>query len=308
MSVPQRPILIAGPTASGKSAAAIALAARTNAVIVNADSMQVYRDLAVLTARPSPADEARAPHRLYGHVLAENPYSVGLWLADVARVLAELAAQNRTPIMVGGTGLYFEALLAGLSPVPEIAPDIRAHWRAEAERIGPERLHAELATRDPVMAVRLRPTDPQRVTRAIEVIEATGRSLADWQRETSTPLLRPEAVTRVVLMPERERVYAACDQRFDQMLRAGALAEVAALLGQNLPTERPAMRATGVRALAAHLQGELTIEEATERGKLDTRQYAKRQMTWLRGRMAGWTEIASTDAEPAASQILALQG
>jgi tRNA dimethylallyltransferase len=286
-----RPILIAGPTASGKSAAAIVLAERLGGTIVNADSMQVYRDLSILTARPPAEDEARVPHRLYGHVAAAVPYSVGLWLADVARAIATLRADGRVPIIVGGTGLYFEALLNGLSPVPDIPLDLRTFWRAEAERIGPVRLHAELAARDPAMAARLYPTDPQRVTRAIEVIEATGRSLAEWQRETSVPLLAAQDVTRIVILPEREHVFAACDSRFDSMLRAGALAEVAALQAQNLPTERPAMRATGVRALIAHLKGELSLAEATERGKIETRQYAKRQMTWLRGRMGGWDVV-----------------
>ena len=305
--MPHRPILIAGPTASGKSAAAIVIANRIGGAVVNADSMQVYRELRVLTARPSPADEAAAPHRLYGHVAAATPYSVGLWLADVERELARLAAEGLTPIIVGGTGLYFEALLHGLSPVPDIPAAVRGHWRAEAERIGPERLYAELLARDPVMAARLRPSDPQRVTRAIEVIEATGRSLAEWQRETSTPLLQADEVTRAMLLPSRDFLYASCDTRFDAMLRAGALAEVAALLAQQLPRTRPAMRATGVPALAAHLRGELTLEEAAARGKLDTRQYAKRQMTWLRGRMAGWTAIARTEPELAAERILGIR-
>ena len=303
-----RPILIAGPTASGKSAAAIVLAERLGGTIINADSMQVYRDLAILTARPSAADEALVPHRLYGHVPAAMAYSVGLWLADVAREIERVRLEGRLPIIVGGTGLYFEALLNGLSPVPDIPADLRANWRAEAERIGPERLHAELALRDPLMASRLRPTDPQRVTRAIEVIEATGRSLAVWHRETSVPLLDAEKITRVVMLPERDQLYGACDDRFDAMMQSGALAEVAALLAQNLPTERPAMRATGVPALLAHLTGELTLNEAMARGKIETRQYAKRQITWVRGRMAGWTVIERTDAMTAAERILALRG
>ncbi len=300
-------ILIAGPTASGKSAAAVVLAERIGGVIVNADSMQVYRELAIVTARPGPADVGRVPHRLYGHVATADAFSVGLWVADAASELVRARAEGLVPIIVGGTGLYFEALLRGLSPVPAIAPDIRTHWRAEATRLGPEALHALLAARDPAMAERLRPSDPQRVTRAIEVIVATGRSLADWHGEAGAPLLRPEEVTRIVMQPTREHLYASCDSRFDDMLRAGAVAEVAALLRQQLPTERPAMRATGVPALAAHIRGELTLAEAATRAKLETRQYAKRQMTWNRGRMADWTAIARTAPEVAADQILALR-
>ena len=290
-------ILIAGPTASGKSALALALAERLGGVVINADSMQVYRELSVLTVRPGAADLARAPHVLYGHVPAAEAYSVGRWLDDAAR---EIVAA-RVPIVVGGTGLYFEALLNGLSPVPPISPDIRAHWRAEAARLGPERLHAELAARDPAMAARLRPSDPQRVTRALEVLAASGRSLADWQRETGAPLIARETTLCLVITPGREALHARCDARFDAMLSAGALAEAEHMAALALPTERPAMRATGLRELMAHLNGGLTLDAATVLAKASTRQYAKRQMTWIRGRMADWTRVEADDVSRAIS-------
>ncbi len=292
-----RTILIAGPTASGKSALALALGERLNGAVINADSMQVYAELNILTARPSAADLARAPHRLFGHVPAAEAYSVGRWLADVARELAAARELSRVPIIVGGTGLYLYALLHGLTPVPDIALPVRTHWRAEAERLGPEALHAVLAARDPVMAGRLRPSDPQRVTRALEVLDGSGRSLADWARETGVPLLGEASVVRAVLMPEREDLYARCDRRFDLMLAAGALAEVEALLALSLVTEKPAMRALGVRPLVAHLRGELTLAAAAAQAKAETRHYAKRQTTWIRGRMADWPRVEAGDVE-----------
>ena len=292
-----RTILIAGPTASGKSALALALAERLNGAVINADSMQVYAELNILTARPSAADLARAPHRLFGHVPAAEAYSVGRWLADVARELVAARELSRVPIIVGGTGLYLYALLHGLTPVPDIALTVRTHWRAEAERLGPEALHAVLAARDPVMAGRLRPSDPQRVTRALEVLDGSGRSLADWARETGVPLLGEASVVRAVLMPEREDLYARCDRRFDLMLTAGALAEVEALLALGLVTEKPAMRALGVRPLVAHLRGELTLAAAAAQAKAETRHYAKRQTTWIRGRMADWPRVEAGDVE-----------
>ena len=285
-------ILLAGPTASGKSALALALAQRLGGVVINADSMQVYRELSILTARPAAADLAAAPHQLYGHVPVSQAYSAGLWLADMARVLASARAERRVPIITGGTGLYFEVLLNGLSPVPPIAPEIRAHWRAEALRIGPLQLHKELAARDAQMAERLRPSDPQRVTRALEVLAATGRSLADWQAEAGTPLVPFDQALCLVLLPARESLYARCDARFDAMLAAGGLEEIAALMALQLPAELPAMRATGARELMAHLRGELTIEAAAVAAKTATRRYAKRQETWIKGRMAGWTKVA----------------
>jgi len=292
-----RAVLIAGPTASGKSALAVALAERLNGVVINADSMQVYAELAILTARPGASEVARAPHRLYGHIPAKEAYSVGRWLVDVRDALQATSAEGRLPIIVGGTGLYFEALLKGLSPVPSISPDIRAHWRAESARLGPELLHAELAKRDPEMAARLRASDPQRVSRALEVVDSTGRSLAAWQEQTGAPLIASQEALRVVLMPTREALYTCCNSRFDAMLEAGALTEVAALMAQDLPPELPAMRATGVRELAGHLRGDLGIEQAAEAAKAETRRYAKRQATWIRGRMADWTKAAPHDLD-----------
>ena len=268
--------------------------------------MQVYAELPILTARPGAADLARAPHVLYGHVPAAEAYSAGRWLADVATVLADARTGCRLPIIAGGTGLYFEALLNGLSPVPPIPAAVRVHWRAEAARLGPERLHAELASRDAAMAARLRPRDPQRVTRALEVLEATGRSLADWQAEAGAPLLSGDAVARLVLAPARKELYARCNARFDVMLSAGALAEVAALAAQNLTPELPAMRATGVRELTAHLRGELTLGEAADAAKAETRRYAKRQATWIRGRMADWTPLPAGEPERMVHEAMAV--
>ena len=297
------PILIAGPTASGKSALAVALARRLDGAVVNADSMQVYADLTTLTARPGVADLAQAPHRLYGHIAATTAYSVGSWIEDVSRILAELDVAKRRPIIVGGTGLYFEVLLNGLSPVPDIPADVRAHWRAEADRLGPERLHDVLARQDAEMAARLRPSDPQRVTRALEVIAATGRSLAEWQRETSKPLLRADDVVRIVLRPERDALHGRCDRRFDAMLADRVLDEVSRLLALGLDHAKPIMRATGVVPLRAHLEGRLSLADAVLRAKADTRHYAKRQMTWARGRMAGWRQLSGSDPDRSADAI-----
>lgn len=275
-------VLIAGPTASGKSALAMELAEKTGGVVINADSMQVYRDLRVLTARPTLEEEARVPHRLYGHVDAAVNFSAGSWVADAAKVLAELRAQNRLPIFAGGSGLYFKALTRGLSAVPPIPVEIREAVRARLERDGVEALHAELARRDPVSAERLKPRDRSRIARALEVIEATSRSLADWHRDGLPPLLPPDTFRALFLAPDRDQLYARIDARFDAMLAAGALEEVEALAARNLDPLLPAMKAHGVPALIRHLRGELTREQAAEIGRADTRHYAKRQFTWFR--------------------------
>ena len=286
--MPIKAILIAGPTASGKSGAGLELAARFGGTIINADSMQVYRELRLLTARPSEADEARVPYRLYGTVPAADAYSVGRWLGDAARAMAEAHKEGRLPILVGGTGLYFKALTEGLAPVPDIPAEIRAHWRERSEQLGRDALHAELAARDPAMAARLGPNDPQRIVRALEVIDATGVSLAEWQGGNAMPLLAPGDALRLVIAPEREPLYAAIDARFDRMIEDGALDEVRALLGLDLDPGLPAMRAHGVRELAAYLSGALTREEAVAKAKTESRRYAKRQMTWLRRFMSDW--------------------
>jgi tRNA dimethylallyltransferase len=275
-------VLIAGPTASGKSALALQLAQKTGGVVINTDSMQVYRDLRVLTARPTPKEESAVPHRLYGYVDASVNFSAGAWVADAARVLTGARAQNRLPIFAGGSGLYFKALTRGLSAVPPIPPEIRESVRARLDRDGVEALHAELARHDAVSAERLKPRDRTRIARALEVVEATGRSLTDWHREGLPPILPPGEFTALFLSAEREALYARIDARFDAMLMAGALEEVAVLAARNLDPLLPAMKAHGVPALIRHLRGELTLEEAAIIGRADTRHYAKRQFTWFR--------------------------
>ena len=278
-------MLIAGPTASGKSALALEFAERTGGVVINADSMQVYRDLRIITARPTVAEEARAPHRLYGHVDAAINFSAGAWIADAAKALGEARAQGRLPIFVGGSGLYFRALTRGLSAIPPIPAEIRDGVRTRLEREGVEALHAELARRDPVSADRLKPRDRTRIARALEVVEATGRTLPDWHREGLPPLLPPGAFSALFLAPAREALYARIDARFDAMLVSGAIEEVAALAARRLDPLLPAMKAHGVPVLIRHLRGEVTREAAATFARTETRQYAKRQFTWFRHQM-----------------------
>jgi tRNA dimethylallyltransferase len=275
-------VLIAGPTASGKSALALEFADKARGVIINADSMQVYRDLRIITARPSLAEEARVAHRLYGHVDAAANFSVGAWVGDASAALAEARAQNQLPIFVGGSGLYFKALTRGLSAVPPIPPEIREGVRARLERDGVEALHTELARRDPQSAERLKPRDRTRIARALEVSEATGRSLVDWHRDGLPPLLPPGTFTAVFLAPDRDQLYARIDARFDTMIRDDAVAEIAALAARHLDPQLPVMKAHGVPPLIRHLRGEITLEEAAVIGRADTRHYAKRQFTWFR--------------------------
>ena len=285
-------VLIAGPTASGKSALALALAQRCGGVVINADSMQVYRDLRIITARPTPGEEARVPHRLYGHVDAAINFSAGAWVTDAAQALTEARAQKKLPIFVGGSGLYFRALTRGLSAVPPIPSEVRDSVRARLERDGIEALHAELALRDPVSAERLKPRDRTRIARALEVIEATGRALPDWHREGLPPLLPPGAFSALFLAPEREQLYARIDARFDTMLAGGAIDEVAALAERKLDPLLPAMKAHGVPVLIRHIQGEVTLPEAAAFGRTETRQYAKRQFTWFRHQLPEFEWIA----------------
>ena len=275
-------VLIAGPTASGKSALALELAQKAGGAVINTDSMQVYRDLRVLTARPSLAEEAAVPHRLYGCVDAAVNYSAGHYVRDAKEVLDEVRRGGGLPIFIGGTGLYFKALTRGLSAVPPVPDEVREAVRLRLDRDGVEALHAELARRDAAAAARLNVRDRTRIARALEVIEATGRPLAEWHAETTPPLLPEGSYRALFIAPEREALYARIDARFDAMLADGALEEVARLAARGLDPLLPAMKAHGVPALIRHLRGEITREEAAMIGKADTRHYAKRQFTWFR--------------------------
>ena len=293
----RRAILIAGPTAAGKSQLALNLAERLGGTVINADSMQVYRELRILTGRPTPEEEARAPHALYGFVGGAEAYSAGRYAADAARAIEEARGRGRVPIIAGGTGLYFKALLQGLSPVPPIDPGVRARWRSAAiERSAPE-LHAVLAEKDPGMAARLMPADRQRIVRALEVLESTGRSLADWQGQPGKPVLAEQETVRLLVLPDRSVLGQSIDARFDAMLAAGALDELRRLLALGLSEELPIMRALGVAALASHVTGKVGLEAAADRAKAETRQYAKRQLTWLKSNMVAWRIAYTQDME-----------
>lgn len=289
-------VLIAGPTASGKSALALELAQNAGGIVINADSMQVYRDLRTITARPTPDEEVRVPHRLYGHVDAAVNFSAGAWVTDAAQTLGEAQAEGRLPIFIGGTGLYFKALTAGLSVVPPIPAEVREDVRARLEENGVEALHAELARRDSRAAERLNLRDRTRIARALEVIEATGRSLLDWHHEGQPPLLPKDSFRAVFLAPERDELYARIDARFDAMLGTGALAEVERLAARHLDPLLPAMKAHGVPALIRHLRGELNLEEAATIGRADTRHYAKRQFTWFRHQLPEFEWVKPDEA------------
>lgn len=275
-------VLIAGPTASGKSSLALELAAELDGVIVNTDSMQVYDTLRVLTARPSDDDMRAAPHRLYGHVPVSESYSVGAWSRDVAHLLSDEEGRRRTAIFVGGTGLYFKALTGGLSEMPDIPEKIRQRWRDRLAREGPYTLHRELAARDPDLAARLKPGDSQRIVRALEVHEASGKSIRHFQQAKGKSLLDGPIVRRIVLAPDRAALRLRIRARFEAMMDAGAVEEAQALLAMGLSPDLPAMRAIGVREIAAWLAGDMTRDEAVERSVIATAQYAKRQMTWFR--------------------------
>ena len=286
-----RPVLIAGPTASGKSALALRLAAERPSIIVNADALQVYRELRIITARPTPADEARAPHRLYGHVPAAERYSVGAWLADVAAVLADARARQRRPIIVGGTGLYFRALTQGLAPVPAIPAAIREGWRERAEALSVPELHRLLRERSTSEAERVKPSDRTRILRALEVLDATGRTLPDWQSANAEPLLRPETTDRIVLTVDRDELRRRIDRRLLAMIEAGALEEAHQLAALGLQPASTVMKAAGLRPLLDHLAGRPGLV-AIAAAQTETRQYAKRQETWFRNQMPDWERRA----------------
>ena len=281
-------VLIAGPTASGKSALALELAERLGGVIVNADSMQVYRDLRIITARPTPEDERRIPHQLYGFVDAAEDYSVGRWCRDVEIVVKEITAQGRMPILVGGTGLYFKALTSGLAAVPPIPADIRAGVRSRLQREGAPALHAALARLDPPTAHRLMVNDRSRIARALEVVLATGRPLSDWHKEGMPALINPDSAAKIFLTCERKELVRRIETRFAAMLGAGALEEVKRLAARKLDPLLPAMKAHGVPWLIRHLNGGISLEEAAAGAIMDTRRYTKRQVTWFRNQMKDW--------------------
>jgi tRNA dimethylallyltransferase len=282
--------LLAGPTASGKSRRALEMAAQTGAVIVNADSQQLYADLNVLSARPSGEDEALAEHRLYGVADAAEAWSVGRWSRMVMPLLAELGAEGRAAVLVGGTGLYFTALTTGLADIPDVPVEVRDAAGAAFDAGGEAQFRRRLAGVDPAAEARIEAGDRQRLTRAWAVAEHTGRPLSDWTADT-TPLLEPGSWTGLVIEPDREALYAQCDRRVAQMVEAGALDEVRALVARGLDPALPAMKAVGVREFAAHLAREASLTAAVEATRQATRNYAKRQLTWFRNQTPGWARV-----------------
>lgn len=296
-----KPILIAGPTASGKTALALALAEAFDGVIINTDSAQVYRELRIISARPSDEELDLAPHYLFGHVSGGEAYSTGAWLKDVKALLPGLLQEKRRVIFVGGTGLYFQALLQGLSEVPAVDEAIRHYWRNEAASCGALALHNILRERDPVMAERLEPGDTQRVIRALEVMEGTGRSLSYWQEQKTEGLLSEEECHRFVVSWPREQLYERINERFKIMIESGGIEEVRQLKadGFDEPEKRglPMLRALGVPDLMAYIEGEMSLEAAIERASMQTRRYAKRQLTWLRGNMISWKCLDAQEME-----------
>jgi len=294
-------LFIAGPTASGKSALSLRLAKDLNGVIINADSMQVYDGLRIVTACPSEEDEAAAPHRLYRFLDPSETCSAAFW-AEKARAEIDRAwAQGQTPIVIGGTGMYFKVLLEGIAKIPEIDPEIRAEVRKQCEEQGSEHLHAELAEYDPPAHARLFPGDSQRISRAVEVFRSTGKSLSEWQKDTEPGLMQAEdeagKILKLIINPEREELYDRCNRRFDLMLGQGALEEVAALKVRNLDPNLPVMRALGVPSLLAILEGTVDREVAIEDAKMQTRRFAKRQLTWFRNQFGNWERISAQLSE-----------
>jgi tRNA dimethylallyltransferase len=297
-------LLIHGPTASGKSALALRVAQAVDGEIVNADALQLYSDLTALSARPTPEETAGVAHHLFGVADGADGWSVGRWARAAGPVIDEIMARGRTAVVVGGTGLYFKALTDGLADIPPTPAAVRAGVGKTFDTLGEARFRELLASVDPVAEARIAPGDRMRLSRAMEVLEATGKPLTAWQAKTA-PALPADAWRAVVIEPERDLLYARCDARFEVMLERGALDEVRALIARGLDPDLPVMKAVGVRELAAHLRGEITLVEAAELARRETRRYAKRQLTWLRNQTPDWPRITETDAEAAWGQFLA---
>ncbi len=291
-------LLIGGPTGSGKSALALLLAEWLNGAIINADSMQLYRDLRIVTARPEPADQARVPHQLYGMLDAATPCSAGRWLDLAAAAINEVAAAGQVPIVVGGTGLYLHALLRGIAPVPEVPAAVRGAASRDFERLGVPGFHAAFAERDPAAAAKLHPSDRQRLIRAAEVLEATGQSIIRWQAEPPKRIQLPEPVVGVALTPPRAALHERIERRLIGMLEAGALDEIDRLRQRALDPELPLMKAVTVPEFMAHLAGEIDLATATARAVARSRQFAKRQLTWLRHQLPELTPLEGFGDDP----------
>jgi tRNA dimethylallyltransferase len=296
-------VLIAGPTASGKSAVAVELAERMSGALVNTDSMQVYREARILTARPDEAALARAPHHLYGHVSVHDPYSAARYQTDAQLAMDDVRSRGMVPVFVGGSGLYFGALTEGLAEIPPVPQSVREKSRGRRAEIGAEAFFAEFAARDPETAVRLHAADAQRVLRASEVFEATGRPLSEWQQIGGTVPLAGMKLARFVLSPPRAELHRRIDLRFEQMFSAGAMDEAAQLT--DIDPALPSAKILGLRELQLVRDGNSTLEAAKSAAKTATRQYAKRQLTWFRQRMAEWNWIEAQGTEEIVAQMLA---
>lgn len=300
-NIERRAVLVSGPTGVGKSKMALRLASvwkrHGGARIINVDSQQVYRELRVLTARPSLKDEELIPHKLYGFVSVGDPFSVGSWRKHALAEAEAAQSEGELPILVGGSGLYFKALTDGLANIPDIPDAVRERGAEKLRILGPRGLHDELAKRDPIMAARLVPDDGQRVRRAWEVLEATGISLYRWQNVGGAEPRLMGTVAKFVLTQPRDALVTRLNRRFSSMVEGGALNEIAALWRSGFDRELPGMKAQGARDLLRHLDGKISLEEAISFGQASTRQYAKRQMTWMRNQMADWTWITAKDSE-----------
>lgn len=294
-------VIIAGPTASGKSGCALAVADEFDGTIINADAMQLYKELSILTDRPGAADFARAPHRLYGLLSASDPCSAGRWRALALAEMTAASNAGRLPVLVGGTGLYLKALMSGLAAVPPVPEEVRTETRSLYDRLGREEFQAELTRRDPDMAIP--PGDKQRMLRAFEVLAATGKPLREWQRKGAGGNREPFRYACILLDPPRDVLYAAIERRFDRMIEEGVLEEVGRVMALRLDPSLPAMKAVGLKELMAHLRGEIGLEEAVVRAKQASRNYAKRQVTWFRHQLPGALRLPAQFSESLSEEI-----